>query len=66
MTVPVMDVRKMRVAVHHRLMVMKVAVRLARWIIGIVHMLVVLIVHVQMFVLHSLVLVFVRMPFGEV
>ena len=63
--VAVVQVRIMRMLVHHSRMPVEVAMRLAGWIIRPVPMLVVGIVHVPMLVLERFVGVLVFVPFGE-
>ena len=66
MNVAVVDVRVMRVLMHHARMDMLVAVRLARRIGGAVRVLVMRVVAVAVVVDHRLVLMRVLVPFGEV
>jgi len=63
---PVVNVRKMRVLVGHRLVLVVMHMRLAPIPIEIVRMLVMLVVHMGMAVLHGRVRVFVLMPLREV
>ena len=66
MSVPVMDVRIMRMRVDQRFMPVWMRMRLARWIARGVGMPVMLVVRVEVVVLRRLVLVFVFVPLGEV
>ena len=66
MLVPVVDVRVVDVGVGHRLVPVRVAVRLAGRVAGGVFVLVVFVVDVAMVMLHRLVSVFVFMPLSQV
>ncbi len=63
--VPVMDVRIMRVAMAQLLVTMAVAVRLTRWIVRPMLMLVVLIVAVEVRVLHAFVPMLMLVTFRQ-
>ena len=65
MRVPMVDVRVMRMRVLHRGVVVFVAVRLPRWIVRVVFVLVMLVVNVAVLVGHLLVLVLVAVLFAE-
>ena len=66
MPVPMVDVGVVRVRMNHWLVPVRVAVRLVRRFGGVVDVLVMLVVGVQMFVLHWLVLVLVFVALGQV
>jgi hypothetical protein len=66
MPMPMMDVWVMRVLVSQRRVPVKMCVGLARWIAGLVRMLMVLVMGVPMLVLQRLVDMFVFVSFGNV
>lgn len=63
--VSVMKVRVVRVRVAHGRVAVRVRVRLARWVVRPVRVLVVFVVDVRVFVDHLLVLVFVVVSLGQ-
>ncbi len=65
-TVTVMEIRIVRMAMHHRRVPVPVGVRLAGWCIRSMPMLVVRVVHVAVLVLHYLMRVLVVVALGEV
>jgi len=65
MGMPMMQVWIVRVLMAHRLMSMPMRMRFSRCIVGAMSMLMVFIMRVLVFVLHSLMLVLVLVPFGQ-
>lgn len=66
MAVAVVDVGVVRMAVHQRLVPMPVGVRLTYRVLRVVRVPVVLVVHVQVLVLHPLVVMLVLVALGDV
>jgi hypothetical protein len=66
MFVPVMDIGIVSMGVGQCLVLVRVAVRFSRWVVGRVFVLVVFIMDMAVFMLHRLVLMFVFMPFCKV
>ena len=66
MFVPVVNIRVMGMGVRQCLVFVRVAVRLSRWIVGGVFVLVMFIVDVAVFMLHRLVCVFVFVSLRKV
>jgi len=66
MAVTMVEVRRMRVPVGHRLVLVRVAMRLAGWVFGRMGVDVVLVVNVAMLVLESGVVVLMVVPLGHV
>ena len=66
MFVPVMDIGIVSMGVGQCLVLVRVAVRLSRWVVGRVFVLVVFIMDMAVFMLHRLVFVFVFVPLRKV